>query len=582
MVAWHLWPLGPRHLVNTARHLTTRQQKRTHLLRTIDANDFNWQIWAVASSGFFTDSYNLFAINVIYPSIAYVYWPNESTGVHESNINIITLAGSLLGQLVFGYLADRYGRTRMYGFELLLVIFSTIGVATSSSGTDGSMSFIALLYCWRFVTGVGIGAEYPLSAVITAEWAPVKSRARMMAAVFLMQPVGQLMAQLVGIWVLLGLNNRYQFQDRTDLDYCRPIVDKLWRWVAGVGAIPCIFAIAFRWTITDPDYHYGRLQDIELSDAEGLDGTVIEVDEPLPIQFSWDDIKQYFIIEGNWHYLAGTSICWFILDFAFYGLSVNSPRNIATLWSQSDTVLNIPIPDWISDPSSVNSSSSANSSSSVVPSYPAIYQVLMQNGKQSILTVSIGSLIGSLIIIKTINYFPRKTIFAWSFLLVAVLLLITGGTYLATFQTGQHAITIVLYGLCQLFFNLGPNTLAFIIPAEIFPTRYRCTCHGISAAAGKLSAVLVQTMISHISIDGLRIKSPGGNRLGYVLILFSFVMASGYIFAWAWIPELQDARVPQGYELPNKTLEELAKGKIGVTEGGEVIGFRAKLRELRL
>jgi PHS family inorganic phosphate transporter-like MFS transporter len=138
-------------------------------LRTIDANDFNWQIWAVASSGFFTDSYNLFAINVIYPSIAYVYWPNESTGVHESNINIITLAGSLLGQLVFGYLADRYGRTRMYGFELLLVIFSTIGVATSSTGTDGSMSFIALLYCWRFVTGVGIGAEYPLSAVITAE-----------------------------------------------------------------------------------------------------------------------------------------------------------------------------------------------------------------------------------------------------------------------------------------------------------------------------------------------------------------------------------------------------------------------------
>jgi PHS family inorganic phosphate transporter-like MFS transporter len=149
-------------------------------LRTIDANGFNWQIWAVASSGFFTDSYNLFVINVIFPSIAYVYWPNESTGgARESNINIITFAGSMFGQLLFGYLADRYGRTQLYGIELLLVIFSTIGVATSSAGFStisvptsyggwkgSSMSFAAMLYSWRVVTGIGIGAGHPLNAVI--------------------------------------------------------------------------------------------------------------------------------------------------------------------------------------------------------------------------------------------------------------------------------------------------------------------------------------------------------------------------------------------------------------------------------
>lgn len=287
-----------------------------------------------------------------------------------------------------------------------------------------------------------------------------------MAAVFLMQPIGQLMAQLVGILVLLGLNYSHNLKNCTHVEpRCQFVVDKLWRFVAGVGAIPCVIAIFFRWTITDPgrytldvknqgeravqetDYHYGRLQEIELSDAEELDGTgdlAVEVDEPLPIQFSWGDIKQYFIVEGNWCYLAGTSMCWFVLDFAFYGLGVNNPRVIATLWT-SQPLQDEVVPDWISDPSMVESPGV----------YPSIYSVLIQNGIQSIVTASIGSLLGSLLLIKTINYLPRKALLAWSFLLVALLLLMTGGAYLATFHNSQHAITIVLYGVCQLLFNLG-------------------------------------------------------------------------------------------------------------------------------
>jgi PHS family inorganic phosphate transporter-like MFS transporter len=122
-------------------------------------NSFNWRVFAVAASGFFTDSYNLFATNVILPSIAFVYWQVDTNAWRETLINGMTLAGSMLGQLLFGYLADRYGRTRLYGVELVIVIFSTIGVASSSSGVGKNMAVLGWLSSWRFLMGVGIGAE---------------------------------------------------------------------------------------------------------------------------------------------------------------------------------------------------------------------------------------------------------------------------------------------------------------------------------------------------------------------------------------------------------------------------------------
>jgi MFS transporter, PHS family, inorganic phosphate transporter len=121
----------------------------------------------VAATGFFTDSYNLFATNVIIPILLKVYANQMSN--HLNTLNLVTLAGSLVGQILFGVLADSYGRQRLYGIELIVVIFSTIGVTQSSSGVNGSMEIIGWLCAWRFIMGVAIGAEYPLSAVITAE-----------------------------------------------------------------------------------------------------------------------------------------------------------------------------------------------------------------------------------------------------------------------------------------------------------------------------------------------------------------------------------------------------------------------------
>ena len=62
---------------------------------------------------------------------------------------------------------------------------------------------------------------------------------------------------------------------------------------------------------------------------------------------------------------------------------------------------------------------------------------------------------------------------------------------------GQRA-TLFLYCLINFFQNFGPNTTTFIIPGEIFPTRYRATCVGIAAASGKLGATLALVMFAKL------------------------------------------------------------------------------------
>lgn len=101
--------------------------------------------------------------------IQYVYWHDETGSRKMTFINIATLAGTFVGQIAFGFLADKRGRKKMYGVELVLLIVSTLGVTMASTGANNSMSIYAWLIWWRICTGVAVGADYPLSAVITSE-----------------------------------------------------------------------------------------------------------------------------------------------------------------------------------------------------------------------------------------------------------------------------------------------------------------------------------------------------------------------------------------------------------------------------
>jgi len=81
----------------------------------------------VAGTGFFTDAYDIFAINIASTMLGYVYGgPGQQLSPHlDLGVKAATPIGNIFGQFLFGWLADIVGRKRMYGVELMIIIVST-------------------------------------------------------------------------------------------------------------------------------------------------------------------------------------------------------------------------------------------------------------------------------------------------------------------------------------------------------------------------------------------------------------------------------------------------------------------------
>lgn len=89
-----------------------------------------------------------------------------------------------------------------------------------------------------------------------------------------------------------------------------------------------------------------------------------------------------------------------------------------------------------------------------------------------------------------IDRIGRRKIQMMGFLIMALVYFAIGIPYTSHWQHHINKGFMVLYGLTFFFANFGPNTTTFIVPAELFPARFRSTCHGISGATGKVGAII--------------------------------------------------------------------------------------------
>ncbi len=138
-----------------------------------------------AAIGHALDGLDLMILSFALSGIIATFGVDNATA---GSLTSITLAGAFLGGLVFGTLADKLGRIRVLTYS---VIF--FGVFTLCSAFAPNFELMAL---FRFLAGLGIGAEFGLGMAIASEVSSPANRAKATSAVGLGFQVGVLVASL--------------------------------------------------------------------------------------------------------------------------------------------------------------------------------------------------------------------------------------------------------------------------------------------------------------------------------------------------------------------------------------------------
>lgn len=151
-------------------------------------------------------------------------------GIHSKAIaglpNAFMLLASGIGGILFGFIADRIGRTKALMLSILTYSVCSLGSGLSSS--------LGVLIFFRFVLGLGMGGEWNTGATLVAETWPVNLRARAIAIVQSAWAWG-LAAAAVVVWLVI---------DR---------LQQNWRAVFFVGLLPALVTIWIRTSVPESE-----------------------------------------------------------------------------------------------------------------------------------------------------------------------------------------------------------------------------------------------------------------------------------------------------------------------------------------
>ncbi|MBX5465922.1 MAG: MFS transporter [Firmicutes bacterium] len=378
---------------------------------------FHYRALVTAGMGFFTDAYDLFIIGMALVLIRPAWHLGDwQVGLLGS----ATLLASFAGAVGFGRLADRWGRKRIYGVEAAIMAGAALATACAPN--------FWWLLAFRLLLGLGVGGDYPVSAVIMSEYANARDRGRLVGMVFAMQAAGLVVGPLVAL-ALFGAGVPTDFA---------------WRVMLGLGAVPALAVIGLRRQLPESPRFVARVRgDVEAAAqaVERVSGGVLRVvgGEGLRVERR---LRDYLRV------LVGTAGCWFLFDYAYYGNTIATP---------------------------------------VILRWVAPHASLITETWWTLALFAGAALPGYVLAFSTMDRVGHRRLQRWGFvamaLAFAVLAAVPGLTTAA-------APFLTLYGLSYFFAEFGPNTTTFVLAAEVFPVNLRATGHGLSAGVAKLGAFL--------------------------------------------------------------------------------------------
>jgi MFS family permease len=185
-----------------------------------------WRVLAAAKFGWMLDAMDFMLYAMAIGQLrTYFALDDAAAGM----LGTVTLIMSGVGGLTWGYVADRFGRTRALMGTITLFSLASLGAATSQS--------VLQLLFWRAVLGIGMGGEWASGAVLVSETWPAAHRNK---AISIMQSgwaIGYILAAVLAAIIL----SRPAFGNQG------------WRWLFVAGVLPALFTIWIRRNVREPD-----------------------------------------------------------------------------------------------------------------------------------------------------------------------------------------------------------------------------------------------------------------------------------------------------------------------------------------
>ncbi|TAQ83347.1 hypothetical protein B7494_g8329 [Chlorociboria aeruginascens] len=360
-------------------------------------------------------------------------------------VNYLEIIGIIVGQCLVGYLGDSLGR-RWGLIQDALVMFLGLIMLIASWGLN--LNGWVICYAWSlFIYGVGVGGEYPMTATAAMENATGSGkistrgdrlhRGRNVTMAFLMQGWGQFFNQALLIILILIFNSGSS----------PPYSKVTAQWTYRLSFVPT--AVGTLWLV------YYRWYKMPLASRQ------LELAKKNTHVTGYDIESLKLTLKYFGPRLFATAGTWFANDVFFYGNKIFQGSFIKII-SPNATL----VESWLYN--------LLNVGVSLVGYYMASF--LIDN-----------------------KLYGRKMMMQVGFLLDFILFVVPAFHYnYYTSTTGIKAFQ-AMYFLSSFFNQFGPNSVTFLVAAEVFPTPIRASAHGFSAAVGKLGALFATVLYNYIT-----------------------------------------------------------------------------------
>ncbi|MBU6439419.1 MAG: MFS transporter [Betaproteobacteria bacterium] len=411
--------------------------QRSELARRLDGvrwNGFHTTVTLALGVGWLLDAFEVTIVGNVIGVFKHLW---HLSNAEASWVLSIWFVGLMIGAYGFGFLADRFGRRRL--FLLTLALYGSFTLLTAVAWSYGA------LLAFRLLTAIGVGAEYSAVNSAIAEFIPARSRGRANAAVMNFWSLGAIAAALVTLYLVNVLPPQYG-----------------WRVAFGFGALVALSTAWMRRSI--PESPRWLLEQGRVEQAEQ-------------------------VVQG----IEQGRTRWVALASCAPGEPAGEPRGV---WAQTRELLRRH-PGRVALGCALDFSEAAGYYG--LFAFLALFilpAVHVPDGFAPFfyLIGNVGALLGGTLVVLLLDRAGRKSTVPVFYLLAAAGVLVLA----ASMRTGSWAWVLAAFTLANLLAT-GGWISAYPTFSEIFPTELRATGIGISVAVGRLGAFAAPLVLTAVA-----------------------------------------------------------------------------------